>query len=124
MWSPGRLSTSPTTGIPREVPRTCQSRYGGFHKWGTQEWMVYNGKPHLEMDDLSENGVPPSSEWFTIVTWKCHGISAKNPVNFQTHRLHFFFDSSRETARHEMQGEIYNPHSCDMFADENLVPTS
>ena len=30
--------------------------YGGFHKWGvTQKWMVYNGKSHLEVDDL---GVP------------------------------------------------------------------
>ena len=27
-------------------------QYGGFHKWGTLNWMVCNGKSHLEVDDL------------------------------------------------------------------------
>ena len=38
-----------------EVAYFQTNPFGGFHKWGTQQWMVYKGKSHLEMDDW---GVP------------------------------------------------------------------
>ena len=60
-WKKGKRSEGSFEGpgLVGLVPANFKSTYGGFHKWGTPEWMAYNiilmGSP-IEMDDL---GVPP-----------------------------------------------------------------
>ena len=77
---------------------------GGFHKWGyPNSWMVYNGKSHLEMDDLGallqlgnlqvvlnpQSGSCPNCFSRLEVSWNCssHRVVVRLTAKWWPHGL-------------------------------------